>query len=156
MQVQPSMSVSEPTASRPLGEAAPRDSITDSDYAALAGFRYQLRVFLQNIYAAAEANGLTPQQHQVLLAIRGRAQPSATIGWIGEQLLIQPNSASELVSRLEALGYVRRTTPDIDRRRAVLSLTHDGAEVLERITASHKALVVKLKPMLFQLLQALD
>ncbi|MDT7935306.1 MAG: MarR family winged helix-turn-helix transcriptional regulator [Sphingomonadaceae bacterium] len=150
------MTATEPFASSPATAPPQRDAITPADYAALAGFRYQLRVFLHNIYAASEANGLTPQQHQALLAIRGRSAPGATIGWIGEQLLIQPNSASELVSRLEALGYVRRTTPDDDRRRAVLTLTPEGCEVLERITASHKELVVKLKPMLFQLLQSLD
>ena len=41
------------------------------DYKALAQFRFQLRKFLSFSEAAAHQAGLTPQQHQALLAIKG-------------------------------------------------------------------------------------
>ena len=49
----------------------------EADYAALAQFRYQLRTFLAFSEAAAQSAGLTPQQHQALLAIKGLAAPTA-------------------------------------------------------------------------------
>ena len=53
-------------------------NLSDGDYATLAGFRYALRQFARYSEAAAEKAGLTPRQHQALLAIR--AGPGGTGG----------------------------------------------------------------------------
>jgi hypothetical protein len=47
--------------------------LADEDYTALADFRHALRQFLAFSEQAATTCGLTPQQHQALLAIAGRA-----------------------------------------------------------------------------------
>ena len=44
--------------------------LSDGDYATLAGFRYALRQFVRYSEASAAEAGLTPRQHQALLAIR--------------------------------------------------------------------------------------
>ena len=45
-------------------------TISDAEYQALAAFRAELRRFLRFSEDAARAAGLSPQQHQLLLAIR--------------------------------------------------------------------------------------
>jgi hypothetical protein len=46
-------------------------SISKSQYESLATFRYALRQFLRFSEDAAKRAGITPQQHQALLAIKG-------------------------------------------------------------------------------------
>ena len=46
--------------------------INKLDYETLAAFRYALRRFLRFTEDGARAAGLTPHQHQLLLAIKGR------------------------------------------------------------------------------------
>jgi len=102
------------------------DSLTDADYAALADFRHALRQFLAFSEARAAEKGLTPQQHQALLAIRGAAPEAPTIGTVAQRLMLKPHSASGLIDRLELLGLVRREVAADDRRRATLYLTQKG------------------------------
>ena len=54
--------------------------LTDTDYAALAEFRFALRRFQVFSEAKAAEAGLTPQQHQTLLAIRAADPADATVG----------------------------------------------------------------------------
>ena len=101
----------------------PKTTLDDRDYAALSDFRATLRSFLSFSETRAIELGLSPQQHQALLAIRGAPGAQATIGYVAERLILKPHSASELVSRLEALELLVATTSGIDRRKTVLVLT---------------------------------
>ena len=47
-----------------------QSAISQGDYEILAAFRFELRRFLNFSEQAAKALGMTPQQHQSLLAIR--------------------------------------------------------------------------------------
>jgi len=72
-----------------------------TDYQALAEFRYQLRCFLAFSEQAARAMGLEPQQHKLLLALKGLSGlRKVTIGDLAERLKIQHHSAVELVNRM--------------------------------------------------------
>ena len=74
-----------------------------TDYRALAEFRYQLRRFDRFSERAARAVGLEPQQHQLLLAVKGMpAGVHATIGLLAERLQVQHHTAVELVDRMQA------------------------------------------------------
>src|SRR6188508_1879330 len=96
---------------------------TKREYEALAGFRYALREFLQFSEEAAKSNGLTPRQHQALLAILAfPGREAVTIGELATQLQIRPHSAVGLVDRLAAQGYVSRETNRADRRQVYVSL----------------------------------
>src|SRR3546814_10300878 len=82
--------------------------LDDGDYAALAEFRAVLRTFLAFSEQRANEVGLSAQQHQALLAIRGAEDAKATVGYIAERLILKPHSASELVHRLEKLSLIER------------------------------------------------
>ncbi len=105
------------------------------DYHALAQFRYRLRKFLSFSEAAAQKAGLTPQQHQALLAIKGfsRAE-SVSIGDLADFLLIRPHTAVELVDRMMKLGLLRRIADNADHRRMLLKMTRKGEQKLQRIS----------------------
>jgi len=112
--------------------------LQDEHYQALAEFRYQLRRFLRRSEDAARAVGLEPQQHQLLLAIRGLPPGyEPTIGELAERLQIQHHSAVELIDRLEQRGLVRRERSQRDRRQVYVRLTPDGERLLEELSAFH-------------------
>ena len=107
----------------------------DSDYAALAQFRYQIRSFLAFSEAAAAKQGLTPTQHQALLGIKGFVRPGpATVGDVARFLLIRPHSAVELINRLVKLGLVDRVADPQDARRVHLKLTRKGERKLRALS----------------------
>jgi DNA-binding MarR family transcriptional regulator len=114
--------------------------LSDRDYRALARFRYALRVFLRFSGQAARHAGLAPNQHQLLLAIRGWDGPNAgpTIGDVAQQLQLQHHSVVELVNRAVMADLVtRRPDPD-DRRRQRLALTDHGARHIATLSAAHR------------------
>ncbi|WP_296710276.1 helix-turn-helix domain-containing protein [Rhodoblastus sp.] len=124
----------------------------DSDYAALADFRAALRGFTAFSETKAAEVGLTPRQHQALLAIRGKAPGQATIGYVAERLILKPHSASELVDRLDAMGLIIRQTAAGDRRKTILVLTNQANALLAALSASHREEIRRLKPLLLDLL----
>jgi DNA-binding MarR family transcriptional regulator len=129
--------------------------LDDGDYATLAGFRYALRQFARYSEHAAEDAGLTPRQHQALLAIRAGNEGALHVGELAERLILKPHSASELVQRMVEQGLVRRETGATDKRQVTVSLTERGRTVLERLSQSHRGELLRLRPMLQELLAGL-
>ncbi|MGY0570907.1 MarR family winged helix-turn-helix transcriptional regulator [Bradyrhizobium sp. RDM12] len=118
------------TSARRTGSA-----MRDSDYAALAQFRYQIRSFLAFSETAAAEQGLTSTQHQALLGIKGFVRPGpATVGDIARFLLIRHHSAVELIDRLAKLGLVSRGADPADARRVHLKLTKKGEQKLQALS----------------------
>jgi DNA-binding MarR family transcriptional regulator len=131
-------------------------ALSKADYEALAAFRHALRRFLDFSGEAAKEAGLTPQQHQALLAIKGfPGRDRVTIGELAEQLVQRHHSTVGLVDRLEALGLVRREADPADRRRAMVALTDRAEEVLAGLSAIHRAELRRLRPSLAALLERL-
>ena len=131
-------------------------AMRDSDYEALAQFRYQVRTFLAFSEDAARRAGLTPQQHQALLAIKGLPEGEVmTVGMLAERLLIAPHTATELVGRLIASAYVQRETDSEDRRRQTLKLTRKAEDILLRLSAIHLHEVREMAPRLIEILSRL-
>jgi DNA-binding MarR family transcriptional regulator len=125
----------------------------EHEYRALAEFRYLLRRFLAFSKSAAERSGLTAQQHQALLAIKGYGGESGlTIGQIAERLLIRHHSAVELVDRLVAMGLARRTVDLEDRRRVRVMLGAKAEDKLKDLSAAHLAELHAAKPTLTRIL----
>jgi DNA-binding MarR family transcriptional regulator len=113
-------------------------SLTLTQYAALASFRYELRRFLAFSESAAAAVGLPPQQHQALLAIAGHLGPQPpSVGTIAERLLIAPHTAAELVARMIDAALLIKTPSPADRRRMTLTLTENAERLLRELTAAH-------------------
>jgi len=117
------------------------ETITELDYASLAEFRYQIRRFLHFSEQAARTAGIEPHQHQLLLALKGLAQPEEppTIGILAERLQIQHHSAVELVQRLEDRRLISRSRSPADRRQVLIQLTPHGEAELEKLTVCHLA-----------------
>jgi DNA-binding MarR family transcriptional regulator len=108
--------------------------IKTEQYRALAELRHQIRVFLSEGDNAARAAGLEPQQYLLLLMIRGLPEgQAATIRTLAERLTLKHHSAVELVDRLEANGFVRRTRARDDRRNVIVSMLPRGERMLEDV-----------------------
>ena len=123
------------------------------DYEVLASFRFLLRSFLAFSQAAARQAGLTPQQHQALLAIRGRPGPAGCgVGDLAASLGIRHHSAVGLADRLVQAGLLRRKADPRDGRRVTLVLTARAVRVLAALSAIHRdelrRLSTALKPLL--------
>jgi len=128
--------------------------VSKAEYEALAEFRYAIRQFLRFSEQAAQEVGLTRQQHQVLLALRGfPGRDRATIGELAERLQIRHHSVVGLVDRLAAQGLVTREPATEDRRQVYVALTERGAAMLERLTAAHRTELRRIGPAIRLLLE---
>jgi DNA-binding MarR family transcriptional regulator len=131
-------------------------SISRRNYEALAELRFQIRRFLNFSEEAARAAGVEPQQHQLLLAIKGHPSDEApTIGACAERLLIRHHSAVELVNRAEQQGLVAREPSATDRRAVRLSVTPQGERLLRELTRAHRDELRAAAPSLVQALTAI-
>ena len=103
------------------------------------------------------AVGLSPAQHQLLLAIRGHAGDEApTISDVAESLLLKRHSAVELVDRAERRRLVRRV-PDRDDHRVIrLELTATGRKKLDALSALALEELRRLAPQLAPIWEGLD
>ena len=112
--------------------------ITNRDYERLLEFRTRLRHFLHWSEEQAIAAGLTPAQHQLLLAIRGSLAPGGpTIGEVAETLMLRHHSAVGLIDRAEGAGLVRRRLDHDDHRVVRLRLTLVGTRRLAKLSRRH-------------------
>ena len=112
---------------------------TDAEYERLAAFRSAIRRFVRFSELAARDAGVTPSQHQLLLAVRGwPGEGDPAIADVADMLQLKPHSVLELAGRAEAEGLLERTTPDGDRRRHELRLTPTGEAVLASLSVLHR------------------
>lgn len=125
---------------RDLNRADGAKAVTPREYQALAQFRYGLRKFLRFSEAAAKAHGLTPQQHQLLLAVKGYpgGREWATIGDLAQRLQLEQHSVVGIVDRSQQAGLVERRIHPGDMRVTEVHLTAAGAAVLESLTVAHR------------------
>src|SRR5579863_8816222 len=113
-------------------------SLPDEDYARLLTLRTGLRHFQRWSEQQARKAGLTPAQHQLLLAIRGHPdRRGPTVGEVADYLLLRHHSAVGLVDRADAAKLVTRVRDPQDHRLVRLQLTATGNKRLEALSASH-------------------
>jgi len=128
--------------------------LSSSDYRALAAFRYEIRKFLAFSEQAARDAGIEPQQHQLLLAVRGLPEGARpTIGTIAERLCVKHHTTVALVDKLEASGLVARERSSEDRREVLLHLTRDGEAVLRTLSSLHREQLQNAGPEVIRALQ---
>ena len=127
------------------------------DYERLLAFRTGLRRFLYWSGQQAEAAGITPAQHQLLLAVRGHPDPRGpTVGDIAGYLLVRHHSAVELIDRAVTAGLVTRRPDSEDARTVRIALTTRGRDRLEKLAASHLEELGRLDDELHTLWAGLD
>jgi DNA-binding MarR family transcriptional regulator len=128
--------------------------LTDAEYQRLLAFRILLRRFDQWSTRQALDSGLTHAQHQLLLAIRGHANPRGpTIGELAEYLLVRHHTAVELANRTQELGLISRSRDKDDRRVVRLTLTAKGRRRIRSLSAAHMDELRQLAPILSALVE---
>lgn len=127
-----------------------------ADYRSLAEFRYQIRLFLSFSEHAARAAGMEPQQHQLLLAIKGLPPDRRpTIKALAERLCVQHHTVVALVDQVEARKLVRRKRHAKDRREILLVLTAQGARILRGLSVLHRDQLRVVGPTLVEALASI-
>ena len=124
------------------------------DYETLARFRYELRKFLAFSEVEANRSGLTAQQYQALMAIRGFSiHEPVSVGDLADYMLIRHHTAVELVGRMVKLKIISRSTDPFDGRRVLLQLTPEGERRLRRLYKVHVQELRTMGPTLTRMLK---
>lgn len=122
--------------------------------AELVEFRYRLRRFLNFSEMAAEAEGISVQQYQLLQVVAAAPEErGCSITYIAERMLLRHNSAVELVSRAERSGLVRRVMDEDDLRRSLVEVTEKGDRLLAALVEAHLHEIYTEGPELMRTLQ---
>jgi DNA-binding MarR family transcriptional regulator len=125
------------------------------DYRALAELRYQLRVFGSFSERAARELGVEPQQHQLLLAIKGLPlELRPTLRVLASRLQLRHHSVVELVDRLERASLAARTPSPTDGREILVKVTARGEQLLRKLSVAHQTELRTTGPRLLYALQA--
>lgn len=137
---------------RPRKAAAARRGAVD--YETLARFRYELRQFLAFSEIEANRSGLSAQQYQALMAIRGfSTREPVSIGDLARYMLVRHHTAVELVDRMVKLKIISRRTDPSDGRRVLLELTAEGERRLRRLYQIHVHELRTMGPTLTKMLK---
>ena len=132
-------------------------NLSDAEFEQLLALRTGLRRFLHWSEQQARAAGLTPAQHQLLLAVRGHPDPEGpTIGDLAAYLVLRHHSTSELVDRAEAAGLVRRSADATNGSVVRVKLTRLGSRRLADLSAAHLQELSQLGPTMRTLWKALE
>jgi DNA-binding MarR family transcriptional regulator len=126
------------------------------DFQAMAELRYQIRRFMRFSDNAAQQSGLEPQQHQLLLAVKGLpARMKPTINVLSQRMQIQHHSTVGLVDRLVERGFLVRFRATDDRRNVLVKVTREGEECLRNLASFHLQELHSAAPEFVSLLQRL-
>ena len=117
----------------------PVTRLADEEYTKLLAFRTGLRQFLRWSEDQAATVGLTPAQHQLLLAIRGHPDSRGpSVGELADYLCTRHHSAVQLIDRTEQLGLIARHRSGSDDRRVVrITLTETARDKLTLLSTTH-------------------
>jgi DNA-binding MarR family transcriptional regulator len=122
---------------------------------ALASYRRAMRQFLAASEAISRSAGVTQQQYQAMLAVGAWTAAPMTMRDLAEELLLTHHAAVQLVDRLAKAGLARRLASNADRRTVELSLTAEGAGLLENLMLRHQDEMLKREPALSSSLRRL-
>ena len=126
------------------------------NFQAMAEFRYQIRRFLRFSEHAARQAGLEPQQHQLLLVVKGLPPGvNPTIGALAERMQLKHHSTVGLIDRLVDRGFLVRLRATDDRRQVLVKLTQDGEDRVRHIAMHHVDELQLTGPRFVNVLQSL-
>lgn len=113
--------------------------VSKAEFESIAAFRYALRKFVRVSEQAARRARITPQQHALLLAVKGFPNRDyATVSELADRMQMRQHSMVGLIDRTEAQGLVRREQGTTDRRQVFIHLTREGMGLLQRLSAEHQ------------------
>ena len=130
--------------------------ISKTDIESLAQFRYALRQFLRFSERASRQAGVSPQQHQLLMTVKGmRGRNWANVAEIAERLQVSHHAAVALVTRAQNLKLVKRAQGKEDRRTVQVSLTPKGEALIAELAELHHQELGRLSHILLKQLQSI-
>jgi DNA-binding MarR family transcriptional regulator len=133
------------------------NEVSKSEYETLAALRTGIRRFLRYTEGQARRKGLSPQQHQLLLAIKGRpGKDWATASELAASLQLRHNSVVGLVDRAARMGLVYRQPDPNDGRLVQIHLTPEGEAVLSELAEVHREELQRLSGDVLTLLRRLN
>ena len=113
--------------------------LTKEDFEALAQFRFGIRRYLRFSEETVRRHGLSPQQYQLLLALKGfPGREWATVRELAERLQLRHHSVVELLNRAQGQELVQRVPDPSDGRAVRVVLTAAGEDILARLSALHR------------------
>jgi DNA-binding MarR family transcriptional regulator len=122
----------------------------------LAEFRHKIRQFVHFSEEAARENGIEPQQHQLMLAIKGLPDGMRpTLSALSSRLCLRHHSTVELVDRLVGRGAAKRRHGEQDQREVLVELTPHGEALLEKLSVLHWEELRVAGPVLLEALSAI-
>jgi DNA-binding MarR family transcriptional regulator len=132
-------------------------SLEQSDFEHLLELRTGLRRFMRWSEHQAQAAGLTPAKHQLLLAVKGHPDPAGpTIGEVADYLVLRHHSAVGLIDRAVSDGLVKRNADPTSKSVVRVTLTKAGAAKLDALAEAHLQELAHLAPTMRTLWQALE
>ena len=112
----------------------------------MAEYRYAIRRFLRFSEEAARKAGVTPQQYQLMLAIKGYpGREYANITELAERMQLDHHSTVGLIDRTEERGLVRREQDREDRRQVNVRLTPAGESLLRQLAEVHREQLQRMR-----------
>lgn len=122
-----------------VGDEEAGPPLSKQEFEALARFRFGIRRYLRFSEEVVRGQGLTPQQYQLLLAIKGFPERDwATVGELAERLQLRHHSVVELVNRAQRQALVRRADDPEDARVVRVLLREKGERTLARLSVLHR------------------
>jgi DNA-binding MarR family transcriptional regulator len=130
---------SDAAADDPPGAGTGSEPLTKQDFEALARFRFGIRRYLRFSEETVRRHGVTPQQYQLLLALKGfPGRDWAVVRELADRLQLRHHSVVELVDRAQREGLVERAADPDDARAVRVLLTDRGEQLLGRLSALHR------------------
>jgi DNA-binding MarR family transcriptional regulator len=97
----------------------------EDEFQEAAALRAALRTFLRASERVAREEGLTPSRYLLLLMIKSSPGGRSTVTGLAERMQLTQSTVTELVTRAEGAGLVRRAQSEEDARVFWLHLTPD-------------------------------
>jgi DNA-binding MarR family transcriptional regulator len=115
------------------------EPLSKQDFEALARFRFGIRRYLRFSEETVRRHGVTPQQYQLMLALKGfPGRDWAVVRELADRLQLRHHSVVELIDRAQTQELVHRTADPDDARAVRVVLTDRGEELLGRLSALHR------------------
>lgn len=115
-----------------------RESHASSMATATSIMRVQ-QLLLAQFDAIAGRHGLTFARYEALVLLTFSRDGRLSMSRIGERLMVHPTSATNIVQRLVAQGFVERVPNPADRRGAFAVITDAGRAAMEAVTRDLEA-----------------
>lgn len=90
-----------------------------------------------------DALGITYPQYLVLMILWEKE--GVSVNEIAEKLILNTNTVTPLLKRMEAMGLIERRPSELDQRRVIVSLTAQGRDLEQHAAGIPERLLEKLQ-----------